>query len=120
MFTAVLRHRGVPVCAAVFRVFGPQLAELPLIATRSVARRQGHARVLVRAVERLLAQLGVQALCLPAARETVGTWMHGFGFAHMAAPALQAARAELRVLVFPGTEVLSKALAPAPEAALSA
>jgi len=113
MFTALLRHRGAPVCAAVFRVFGPQLAELPLIATRSTARRQGHARVLVRALERLLAQLGVAGLCLPAAHETVGHWKAGFGFSLLAPDALRAARSELRLLVFPGTEVLAKKLAPA-------
>jgi len=39
------------VAAAVLRVFGPQLAEVPLVATRHSARRQGHARVLMRAIE---------------------------------------------------------------------
>lgn len=34
--------------AAIMRVFGPQLAELPLIATKLTARRQGHARVLLK------------------------------------------------------------------------
>ena len=34
--------------------------------------------------------------------------MHGFGFTHMPAPVLRAARAELRILVFPGTEILAK------------
>ena len=32
-------------------MFGPQLAEVPLVATRHSARRQGHARVLMRAIE---------------------------------------------------------------------
>ena len=110
MFTALLKHKGAPVCAAVFRVFGPQVAELPLIATAAAARRRGHARVLVGALERLLAQLGVRGLCLPAAHETVGHWKDGFGFSVLEAGALRAARAELRLLVFPGTEVLSKKL----------
>jgi len=43
--------QGKPVAAAVLRVFGPQLAEVPLVATRHSARRQGHARVLMRAIE---------------------------------------------------------------------
>lgn len=35
-----------------FRVFGPQMAEVPLVATRLEARRQGHARVLMDAFEK--------------------------------------------------------------------
>lgn len=60
MLTVLLRFNGRPVAAAVLRVFGQQLAELPLVATRPDARRQGHARVMVRAVEAMLVQLGVQ------------------------------------------------------------
>ena len=44
--------QGKAVCAAVFRVFGPQMAEVPLVATRLEARRQGHARVLMDAFEK--------------------------------------------------------------------
>jgi N-acetylglutamate synthase-like GNAT family acetyltransferase len=60
MLTVLLRFNGRPVAAAVLRVFGQQLAELPLVATRPDARRQGHARVLVRAIEAMLTQLGVK------------------------------------------------------------
>lgn len=95
---------------AVFRVFGAALAEMPLVATRSEARRQGHCRVLLAALEATLARAGVQKLCLPAAAEAVGTWMHGFGFEEMAAAQLQVVRAELRLLFFPGTTVLCKPL----------
>ena len=60
MLTVLLRFNGRAVAAAVVRVFGDQLAELPLVATRPDARRQGHARVLVRAIEATLNELGVQ------------------------------------------------------------
>ncbi len=60
MLTVLLRFNGRAVAAAVVRVFGQQLAELPLVATRPDARRQGHARVLVRAIEATLSELGVQ------------------------------------------------------------
>ena len=60
MCTVLLRFKGRPVAAAAMRVFGVQLAELPLVATRADARRQGHARVLVAALETTLAKLGVQ------------------------------------------------------------
>lgn len=39
MYSVLLRYQGKPVCAALFRCFGQQLAELPLIATRWAARR---------------------------------------------------------------------------------
>jgi GNAT superfamily N-acetyltransferase len=64
MLTVLLRFNGRPVAAAVLRVFGQQLAELPLVATRPDARRQGHARVMVRAIEATLQQLGVQVRLL--------------------------------------------------------
>lgn len=60
MLTVLLRFNNRPVAAAVVRVFGQQLAELPLVATRPDARRQGHARVMVRAIEATLMQLGVK------------------------------------------------------------
>ena len=46
-----------PVCALVMRAFGNMLAEVPLIATRLDARRKGHARYLMMALEQLLAQV---------------------------------------------------------------
>jgi GNAT superfamily N-acetyltransferase len=63
MLTVLLRFNGRAVAAAVVRVFGSQLAELPLVATRPDARRQGHARVLVRAIEATLNELGVEVGC---------------------------------------------------------
>ncbi len=89
-------------CSAVFRVFGRQLAEVPLVATRLGARRQGHARVLMAAFEDYFRSLGVQSLCLPAAQSTVETWIHGFGFAAITPEEQAATCSELRVLIFPG------------------
>ncbi|BDA40764.1 probable chromodomain-helicase-DNA-binding protein 4 at N-terminal half [Coccomyxa sp. Obi] len=110
MYTAILRRRGKPVCSAVFRVFGGRMAEVPLVATRLGARRQGHARVLMTAFEDWFRALGVACLCLPAAQSTVDTWIHGFGFTMMTPEQLAATRSELRVLIFPGTELLYKSL----------
>lgn len=66
--------QGKPVLSAVFRVFGPVLAELPLIATQHDARRQGHCRVFMQSLEALLAEAGVECLSLPAAHSTVRIW----------------------------------------------
>lgn len=53
----LLPAQGKPVVAAICRIFGPQMAELPLVATKQTARRQGHARVLVNCFEQLLKQV---------------------------------------------------------------
>lgn len=90
-----------------FRVFGPRMAEVPLVATRLGARRQGHARILMTAFENYFRELGVATICLPAAQSTVDTWTHGFGFAQMSPEQLAATRSELRVLIFPGGSPLS-------------
>jgi hypothetical protein len=60
----------------------------------------------------LLPQVGVRTLSLPAAHSTVDTWTKGFAFEPMAADQLLETRGSLRLLVFPGTEVLHKVLLP--------
>jgi GNAT superfamily N-acetyltransferase len=94
--------QGKPVCCAVFRIFGAALAEVPLVATRLGARRCGHARVLMAALEHLCTDLGVARLALPAAASTVDTWVGGFGFRPMTEEEAAATRQELRMLIFPG------------------
>lgn len=106
--TLLLRHKGKPVVAAICRIFGPQMAELPLIATKNTARRQGHARILVDCFQSMLKQAGVHTLVLPAAHETVETWKHGFSFLDMPEDIVRLAKQQLRILIFPGTEVLWK------------
>lgn len=64
-----LFNQGKPVVAAICRVFGPQMAELPLIATKNTARRQGHARILVDCFQDMLRQVGASpcaSVVLPA------------------------------------------------------
>ena len=82
MITLMLHDEKRLVCVAVLRIFGAQLAELPLVATRPDARRQGHAKVLVTALEALLSRMGVRRLALPAAPEAERTWVEGFQFEH--------------------------------------
>ena len=50
-------------------------------------------------------QLGVGVLTLPAAHETVDTWINGFGFTHVGPDTVTAVRDVLRMLIFPGTQV---------------
>ena len=50
--------------------------------------------------------MGCQGICLPAAKETIGTWIGGFGFGAMPFEREAACRKELHILVFPGTRLL--------------
>lgn len=60
-------------------------------------------------------QIGVRTLTLPSADATVDFWTKGFGFRHMAVDQLQTARESLRLMVFPGTDMLYKVLLPQEE-----
>ena len=93
------------------RVFGALMAELPLVATKHGARRQGHCRVLMAAVEGRLASMGVPTLALPAAADAVPTWLNGFAFKHANPEELQAVQSEMRLFIFPGTQVGASVLA---------
>jgi len=110
VYTLLLRRNLEPVCAAVIRVFGTTLAELPFIAVPREERRQGHCRVMMDTIESLLASMHVRQLCLPAAEDALGTWIHGFRFELMSDEELKQARTDLKVLVFPGTKMLKKAV----------
>jgi GNAT superfamily N-acetyltransferase len=112
----LLRRDGAPVAAATSKVFGPQLAELPLVATLADARRQGLARVLVDAYLGELAAAGVARLALPSAQSAVATWKGGFGFEDMPDAEARLAVSQLRILVFPGTSVLWRPVEGAPPA----
>lgn len=59
--------------AALVRIMGSAMAELPLAATRAAYRRLGHCRALVAALEDKLLQLGVRVLALPATNDAVRT-----------------------------------------------
>ena len=55
-----------------------------------------------------MTQVGVKSIVLPAAKETIDTWVHGFGFSFMDFDHEASTRRELRVLVFPGTRLLAR------------
>ena len=59
------------VSALVFRVFGEELAEVPLVATVPSARGKGHGQKIMKHLQSLLESAGVQKLVLPSAKSTV-------------------------------------------------
>ena len=108
--TLLLKYMDTPVVAAIVRAFGPQMAELPLIATSKSQRRRGHAKVLVDLYQKHLSLAGIHRLVLPAAHETVAAWKGGFHFIDMPHDQVRLAKHQLKVLVFPGTEMLWKTI----------
>ncbi|KMT14069.1 hypothetical protein BVRB_4g078960 isoform A [Beta vulgaris subsp. vulgaris] len=97
------------VCAATIRIHGKKVAEMPLIATRFKYRRKGMCRLLVDELEKMLVEMGVEILVLPAIAQLSNTWVSSFGFAEIPAPS----RRELLgypFVVFQGTTMFQKIL----------
>ncbi|KAF8721422.1 hypothetical protein HU200_023135 [Digitaria exilis] len=109
-FYTILLHKGGDlVSVGTFRVCGKKFAELPLIGTRVPYRRQGMCRLLMNELEKLLLDLGVERLLLPAVPELLKTWTGSFGFTVMS----NSDRIELSensILSFQGTTMCQKVL----------
>ncbi|KAF4384325.1 hypothetical protein F8388_004558 [Cannabis sativa] len=80
-YVAVLERNEAMVCAAALRVFGDEVAEVPLVATQFRFRKQGMCGIMMREIEKQLRILGVEKLILPAAVEVLPMWTSSkFGF----------------------------------------
>ncbi|OIW08531.1 hypothetical protein TanjilG_03207 [Lupinus angustifolius] len=80
MYCAMLTVNQVVVSAGIFRIFGSEVAELPLVATIADYQGQGYFQSLFACIERLLGSLNVRHLVLPAAEEAESIWTSKFGF----------------------------------------
>lgn len=78
-YTVLIERNNEPVTVATVRV-DKDVAEVPLVATLSSYRRSGMCRVLMDELEKQMYGMGVRRLVLPAAKDVVSTWSHGFGF----------------------------------------
>ncbi|KAL1190730.1 Increased DNA methylation 1 [Cardamine amara subsp. amara] len=81
---AVLTVNATVVSAGLLRVFGQEVAELPLVATRVCSREKGYFQLLFSCVEKLLSFLNVESIVVPAAEEAEPFWMNKFGFRKLA------------------------------------
>ncbi|KAG5114630.1 hypothetical protein JHK82_037899 [Glycine max] len=79
-FIPTMLFGGDIVSAGVFRVFGSEIAELPLVATTADHQGQGYFQCLFSCIETLLGSLNVKNLVLPAADEAESIWTGKFGF----------------------------------------
>ncbi|CAJ1968829.1 unnamed protein product, partial [Sphenostylis stenocarpa] len=83
MYCALLVVNSSVVSAGMLRIFGKDIAELPLVATRYKNRGKGYFQTLFSCIERLLAFMKVKNLVLPAAEEAESIWTEKFGFSKM-------------------------------------
>ncbi|RWR86039.1 zinc finger protein [Cinnamomum micranthum f. kanehirae] len=110
LYCAVLTVNSVVVSAGILRIFGQEVAEIPLVATSKESQGKGYFQVLFSCIERLLCQLNVENLVLPAAEEAESIWTNKFGFSRMTDEQLQKYRRNLQIMVFQGTSMLEKAV----------
>ncbi|KAJ9178037.1 hypothetical protein P3X46_009955 [Hevea brasiliensis] len=108
MYCAVLIVNQVVVSSAIIRFFGQELAELPLVATRSKVQGQGYFQALFTCIEKLLGFLNVKNLVLPAAEEAESIWTNKFGFSKLTQEEFMKFRKNYQMMVFQGTSMLQK------------
>ncbi|CAA3013300.1 Histone acetyltransferase [Olea europaea subsp. europaea] len=99
------------VSAGIIRIFGQDIAELPLAATRMGNQRKGYFQILYSCIEKLLAFLNVRTFVLPAADEAKSIWTDKFGFQIISQEQLDNHRLTCSQMVsFKGTSMLGKAV----------
>ncbi|XP_058099106.1 uncharacterized protein LOC131243631 [Magnolia sinica] len=111
MYCAILTVNSDVVSAGILRIFGQDVAELPLVATSKESQGKGYFQVLFACIERLLGCLNVENIILPAAEEAESIWTNKFGFKKMTDEQLQKYRRDIQIMVFHGTSMLEKTVA---------
>ncbi|XP_044505986.1 uncharacterized protein LOC123225790 [Mangifera indica] len=110
MYCAILTVNQVVVSAGIFRVFGQELAELPLVATSLECQGQGYFQCLFSCFEKLLSFLNVKNLVLPSASEAQAIWTNKFGFSEMSQDDQNKYRNDYPLMIFQGTSMLEKSV----------
>ncbi|CAL9056927.1 unnamed protein product, partial [Musa banksii] len=108
VYCTIITVKSVIISAGLFRVFGRNVAELPLVVTHEKYRGKGYFRVLFSLVERVLYHLEVDHLIVPASKEVQSLWKDKLGFVEMAEE-----RAHLKdypLVMFETTTMLEKAV----------
>ncbi|CAN6477008.1 unnamed protein product [Victoria cruziana] len=108
VYCAVLKVNSVVVSAGILRIFGKEVAELPLVATSSGNQGKGYFQSLFTCIERFLGFLEVKNLVLPAADEAESIWTSRFGFSKMTPEQVSKYTREVQMMTFQGTSMLQK------------
>lgn len=113
MYCALLIVNSSVVSAGMLRIFGTDIAELPLVATSNSQHGKGYFQALFSCIERLLAFMKVKNLVLPAAEEAQSIWTDKFGFSKIKPDELANYRRNCNQFVtFQGTNMLHKMVPP--------
>ncbi|XP_062109710.1 uncharacterized protein LOC133821415 isoform X2 [Humulus lupulus] len=74
----VMVYGSIVVSAGLLRIFGREVAELPIVATTREHQGKGYFQVLFSCIEKLLVSLNVENIVLPAAEEVESIWTNKF------------------------------------------
>ncbi|KAJ0266778.1 PHD finger transcription factor [Hirschfeldia incana] len=85
-YTVLLERNDELVTVATVRILGKKVAEMPFIGTRFQHRQQGMCRVFMNELEKVLIDLGVERLVMPAVPCVLDTWTNSFGFSKVTIP----------------------------------
>ncbi|KAG7964732.1 hypothetical protein I3843_09G185300 [Carya illinoinensis] len=108
MYCVVLIVKSVVVSAGLLRIFGQEVAELPLVATSREHQGKGYFQALFSCIEGFLASMDVQNLVLPAAEEAESIWTKKLGFEKMSEERLSKYMRQVPLTIFKGTAMLEK------------
>ncbi|RVW47942.1 Increased DNA methylation 1 [Vitis vinifera] len=109
LYCAVITVNSHVVSAGILRVFGQEVAELPLVATSVDNQGRGYFQILFSCIEKLLAFLNVRSFVLPAAEEAECIWTKKFGFKKITPDQLSEYRKSFyQMISFQGTCMLEK------------
>ncbi|XP_020264457.1 uncharacterized protein LOC109840292 isoform X2 [Asparagus officinalis] len=110
MYCAVITEKSEVVSAGLIRIFGRNVAELPLIATRNECQGKGYFQALLSIIEQLMIRLKVKCLVLPTDEFAQSIWINKFGFIKMAQERVKQYADNHWILMFKKKIMLEKAL----------
>ncbi|EPS63725.1 hypothetical protein M569_11059, partial [Genlisea aurea] len=108
MYCVVLIANSFIVSAALLRIFGREVAEIPLVATTRDNQGKGYFRAIFSCIEGLLASLRVKHLVLPAASEAEPMWVNNLGFRKTSHDQMLKYTRDYQLTMFKGTSLLEK------------
>ncbi|KAK9756198.1 hypothetical protein RND81_01G080300 [Saponaria officinalis] len=108
MYCVLVTVKSVVVSAGLLRIFGREVAELPLVATSKGYQGKGFFQALFSRIEMLLSVLKVENLVLPAAEKAKSMWVNRFGFRDVSREQLWFYTRDYQLSEFSGTVMLEK------------
>ncbi|XP_023745932.1 increased DNA methylation 1 [Lactuca sativa] len=106
---AMLTIESKVITAGMFRVFGTDVVELPIVATNETDQGKGYFQLFFNCFEKLLAYLTVKKMIVHAAEDVESMWIQKFGFQKVTPAQRKEYRQTLTSMVaFQGTSLLEK------------